>query len=333
MFAYRVLLALVFGVIAVVVVAAAYVGVLGPTIQSWLQTQAAPIVGLYRAHRDAVQLVILVVGTGVPAVTGSLAIFRGFYYAEQNLPARLQELIETVQIRHLSERPELLAYVRQPFNTNDFLVPGIMANPLSRLLSVIGISTTRYRARELASSITIRASELDALAAKKREIEGRKITGHLLRAAYFSRLAQDCEPKTPDWRAHTNAALDEYNAVLALRQDELDGLEGTIRQLEFLDSDPQRLMGRLLDAVEAAQRQKRPLQEARARRTIAAILDKLGTTGGWTEARAHLVAARDLLEPPAAFSSPEGEELARTLLLIGWNVLQNPLDLNRGARC
>lgn len=48
MFAYRVLLALVFGVIAVVIVAAAYVGVLGPTLQSWLQTQLAPFVALYR---------------------------------------------------------------------------------------------------------------------------------------------------------------------------------------------------------------------------------------------------------------------------------------------
>ena len=166
MFAYRVLLALVFGVIAVVVVAAAYVGVLGPTLQSWLQTQAAPIVGLYRAHRDAVQLVILVVRTGVPAVTGSLAIFRGFYYAEQNLPARLQELIETAQIRHLSERPELLAYVRQPFNTNDFLVPGIMANPLSRLLRVIGISTTRYRAKELA--LGLRSAPVNSTRAPRR---------------------------------------------------------------------------------------------------------------------------------------------------------------------
>lgn len=257
------------------------------------------------------------VGTGVPAVTGSLAILRGFYYAEQNLPARLQELIEAAQTHHLSERPELLAYVRQPFNTNDFLVPGIMSNPLSRLLGALGISTVRYKARELASSVAIRAGELDALTAKKLEIEDRKITGHLLRAGYFVRVAQSCAPKSADWLKHTTVALDEYNAVRTLRCDDLDGLEGAIGQMQLLDSNPQLLMMLLVEMVDAAKRQNRPLQEARARRTIAGIVDKLGTTSGWMEARGHLVAARDLLEPPAAFSSPEGEELARTLLLFG----------------
>ncbi len=83
MFAYRVLLTLVFGVIVVVLVAATYVGVLGSPLQTWLQTQLVPFATLYRAHRDAVHLAILVVGTGVPAVTGSLAILRGFNKARK----------------------------------------------------------------------------------------------------------------------------------------------------------------------------------------------------------------------------------------------------------
>lgn len=316
-FAHRVLLALGFGVIATIFLTAAYVGVLGPSAQVWLQAQLGPLVALYRSHREAFNLVIVVLGTGVPAVTGSLAILKAFYYAEMNLPARLEELVEAAKAHHLAERPELLAYVRGPFDTQDFLVPAIISNPFARLLHVFGFSTIRHRAREYASSVDIRAREVAALATKKEDVENRMITGRVLRGEYFSRLASSIGPGSPEWRANLERALAEYGAILACRGGDIEALEATAAIKEKLDCRPAEVIA-VLNRIEiAARKQRRPLHRARALRRLAAYGAAKGDEAALDDARISLVTARDLLDDSHALSKTEQCELAEILLLYG----------------
>jgi hypothetical protein len=136
--------------------------------------------------------------TAVSVVTGGFAILRAWYYAENNLPKRLQELAEKVKQLHLEERPALLAFVQDHSTHRDLLAPGIFANPFSRLLQAIGIVTTRMRVRSLASSVGVRRDEAAALDAKKQDVENQAVTGHLIRAACFLGRAAGLHHNSPD---------------------------------------------------------------------------------------------------------------------------------------
>jgi len=316
-FAYRVLMALGFGVISVILFVAAYVGVFGAAMQSWLQMKLAPAIDLYRGHPDAFQLGILLIGTGVSAVTGSLAILKAFYYSEVNLPARLHDLIEATKTHHLSERPELLAYVRGPFKTQDFLVPAILANPMARLLQVFGISTIRHRAREYAASVKVRAREVAALAAKKEDVENRMVTGHYLRGAYFTTLAQGCVPNSPEWLSNVENSLSEYETILRFRPRDIEALEGAASLLALIPNRQNEFLGTLRRIDSAARRQKRPVEQARALRRLATIEAEKIDSAAWNTARDYLVSARKLLDDDHVVGDTDSAELAEVLLLYG----------------
>src|SRR5215469_13144937 len=93
-FARRVLWSLVFFVCATTILLATYVGIFGEAAQVWVQAETLPLRLAYRANEVAVDLAVVIIGTTVPAVIGGLAILKGFYYAEMNLPRRLQELAD-----------------------------------------------------------------------------------------------------------------------------------------------------------------------------------------------------------------------------------------------
>jgi hypothetical protein len=299
-----------------VLLLAVYVGMFGETAQGWLQQQLMPIRTLYRAYKGAVDLVAVVLGTTIPAVTGGLAILKSFYYAEINLPKRLQELADQPRVQHLHERPSLLAYVRAPFKTSDFLTPTILANPLSQMLELFGWVNVRNRARKFATEVEQFADEIRVLGIKREDVENRKVTGHLLRAACYEAEASAGETGTLDWRKRIESALKEYKAILELRSDDLDALDGAVVQYHRLGDEPAELQG--LEAIIAvAGRQKKHLAHARALRLSASIINRRSSPIEWNAARARLVTGRRLVEHEAADNNPEAAELAETLLLYG----------------
>src|SRR5262249_35041927 len=154
---------------------------------------------------------------------------------------------------HLAERPALLAYVQDPFDTQDFLVPAIIANPFARLLHVFGFSTIRHRARECASSVDIRAREIATLAAKKEDVENRMITGRFLRGAYFARLAEHSARGSLQWRRNLEDALTEYEAILVCRGGDLEALEAIVLTKTALGSKPADVIA-ILNRIETAAR-------------------------------------------------------------------------------
>jgi tetratricopeptide (TPR) repeat protein len=315
-FARRVLWSLVFFVCTTTILLATYVGTFGEAAQVWVQAETLPLRLAYLANKVAVDLVVVIIGATVPAVTGGLAILKGFYYAEMNLPRRLQELADAPRELHLHQRPGLLEYVKVPFDTNDFLTPTILANPFSKLVGLFGWVSLRNQAREFATPVDLFAAELRALSVKREDIENRKVTGHLLRAACYQAQGLADEVGSLDRGKHFQSALKEYEAVLELRPDDLDALEGAATQCHSLDDEPAEL--KYLDTIiKVAAGKRKQVQHARALRMSAAIIDQRSVPTEWNSARARLVTARRLIEHRGSDGSPEEAELAEILLLYG----------------
>ena len=315
-FAQRVLAVLGLLVLGTMALLAVEMGLMGVEVQSWLRSRWHPLHELYLSNKAAVDLAILVVGTSVPAVAGGLAILRKFYYAEIMLPRRLQELANALKERHLAQRVELLAYVHGTFKTRDFLAPVIFSNPVSKLLNMAGYVSTRNQARFFATSVGMLDDQIKTLNVKIEDIQNQKVTGHLIRAAYFAAQGTELEATSPDGRKSIDNARTEYLAALELRVTDLDALEGAAAQSRALGDEISELQY-LNRIVAAADQKKEPLRHARAQRQIAEIHGKRALAKSWDEARTRLVTATRLLEPRIAFGTEEVAEMAAAQLLYG----------------
>ena len=292
------------------------VGGFGTTAQSYFRSLWHPLYAVYQAHKSSFDLLILVIGTTVPAVSGGLAILKGFYYAEMNLPKRLQELVDRVREQHLHERPKLLSYVSGPFDTRDFLVPTILSNPLAQMLRLFGWVSLRNQVRDFASAVDQFQDEIKVLATKKEDVENKKVTAHLLRGAYFAAKAKEFDQISLDYRGHIEKSLAEYEAVLAMRGADLDALEGAAVQAGAI-GDVTKQRSYLDSAISVADLQKQLLRHARALRKSAVIIERGGTPNDWNLARGRLLAGWKLLDRKWANNAAEALELAEILLLYG----------------
>lgn len=315
-FAQRVLRVLGFLVLVTMALLAIEMGLVGPAPQSWLREFWRPVRDLYLANKPPADMAILIIGTSVPAVTGGLAILKGFYYAEIMLPKRLQELTSALKVRHLVQRSELLAYVNRPFKTRDFLVPAILSNPFSWLLSLSGHVSTRNQARQFATSVGVLDDQIKTLTITIEDFQNRKVTAHLIRAAYFVADASKHQAGTAEWRTSIETTRAEYVAALSLRERDLDALEGAAAQSRTLMDEPSELLY-LNNLVAAADQKKHPLVHARAQRQIAEICDKRALPKSWDEARTRLVTASRLLEQRTAYGTAEVAEMATVQLVYG----------------
>lgn len=315
-FAQRVLAMLGLLVLGTMALLAVEMGLAGVDAQSWLRSHWHPLHGLYLRNKAAVDLAVLIVGTSVPAVAGGAAILRKFYYAEIMLPRRLQELANSLKERHLAHRVELLAYVHGSFNTRDFLAPVIFSNPISKLLSIVGYVSRRNQARYFATSIGVLDDQIKTLSTKIQDIQNQKVTGHLIRAAYFTAQASGLDAASAEKRKSIGDARSEYMAALELSAIDLDALEGAAAQSRALEDEASELQY-LNRIVATADSKKQPLPHARALRQIAEIYDKRTQPQSWNEARARLVIAIRLLETRIAYGTEEVSEMATAQLLFG----------------
>ncbi len=315
-FVRRLVSALYFIVFITLIVVAGASGLFGGTVQSFLAEKLSLAEAIYSANKRVFDWAILIIGSSVPAVTGVLAILKSYYYAERNLPMRLQELIDSAQRAHLETRPLLLASVTASTSREDFLVSPIYSSPLARLGKALGFSSMYYDAKELAASVEVFDGEIATLKSRTAEIQDRKVTSHLIRGAYLSKVASSHAKDSKEWREKIDAALTEYRAALRLRPNDLDSLEGAAAQYHALGDDPE-LLQTLAKASTVAAQEDVPIRQARALRRIAAVHNRRTTGAEWEKARANLVRSRELLRPLLVFGRPEVLEMAKAELLFG----------------
>jgi tetratricopeptide (TPR) repeat protein len=94
-FAHLLLLAFVALAMLVLVLLGMWLGWWGATAQTTLQAVLEPIVDFYSANKSAVDVCARVLGASGTALTGIFGFHKAWYYAEANLPKRLDEYIKS----------------------------------------------------------------------------------------------------------------------------------------------------------------------------------------------------------------------------------------------
>jgi tetratricopeptide (TPR) repeat protein len=298
---------------ATLVILALNVGVFGAHAQVLVSFLLRPALDVYASNKPIVDQAAVVIGTSVTAVTGGLAILKGFYYAEMNLPRRTQELIDEARDRHLHDRAELLSYVGGNFNTKDFLAPTILANPFAQVLQIFGWESLRTRARDVATSVERLAGELKNLETWREDTENRKVTAHLLRGACFGLQALEQAEGSLERKKLLEGSLTDYIEALMLRPTNLDALEGAALQAGILGDTQQRL-GFLNRIVDAADEEKNRLRRVTALHESAKILNASLDLNEQRLARERLVKVTQLLDEKVP---DERMKLANTLHMYG----------------
>ena len=226
-------LALLF-VLAVLIVLGLRIGLFGEQARLYTHGLLGPALSLYAENKDLIDKSIVAILTVGTAITGALGLLKSFYYADANLPQRLQEMIDQAADRHVHERAQLLQYVGGKYDARDFLTPGIFANPVAEVLRSVGLEGIHTKARSIATDVQRLGKEIQSLTLARTHAENVKVTGHLIRGVHFSKLARELDEDPPKIKKALNDALAEYEAALALRAEDVVALEGAIDQCEAL---------------------------------------------------------------------------------------------------
>lgn len=319
-FISRLYWALIVFCVCIFAIAALHIGAFGRDAQTLVQVWTGPLLEFYARNRVPVDRAAVWIVSSITAVTGGLAILKGFFYAEMNLPSRLQEMLDEARDRHLHNRPELLAYVRGNFETRDFLAPTILANPLAQVLQIFGIETIRTRARDVATSVQRLEGELKNLATWKEDVENRKVTAHLLRGACLATQAGKKARGSLEQTKLNERSRDEYLAAHELRPSDLDALDGVALQYGVLGEDRAQLTF-LEQVIGVAEGETNRFRRAKALHRSAAILNESIMPDEQKLARERLASISQVLNE----NDPEERiELAEAQLLYG------TIQLNRG---
>jgi hypothetical protein len=151
--------------------------------------------------------------------------------------------------------------------------------------------------------------------AKKRELEARAITAHLLRATQLAGVAASELLPSSERRKKNDEALQEILTALQLKGDDLDALELAAKQSLLLGEESHAL-GYLERMARAAK--DSPLRHARALRLQAEIREKENTSSSLDAARGLLIAAiEEVLLPIKQASLERTFELAKCYRVRG----------------
>ena len=299
--------------IAVLVVVALRTGLFGSSAKDLASPVIDPAFAFYELNKDLVDKAVVAILSIGTAITGGLGLLKSYYYADSNLPGRLQEMIEDARDRHAHDRRELLAYVSGPFETADLLTPGLLANPIAACLKLVGYASLRTRARDAATDVPRLSAELKAIAIAKEHAENALATGHIIRGTCLTRegdeLTQDAVAREKKYKA----AVKEFEGAIALRPEDLDALEGAATAAGRLAMQVERLQF-LEKAIVVAEASGAVVRGSRLTRGASSILHASINPDDQRAARARLDAAADTLndaEPDQRY------ELAEVLLQMG----------------
>ena len=292
----------------VIFVLAVSIGTFGEEAQSSLFGLWTPIQGSYTEHKYKVDTAVGWLGGILSAVTGTLAIYKSWYYAEFSLPRRLNDLIRRRNTLLFSARPILLASINDFVAERRRVTPVVYFHAIHKLLRDVGLGRPRYVVSDLVDSIDTNARELGVVRARHAEIELEIVTGHLLKGCALASQATMERQDSSERRIKNEEALEEFRAALEMIADDIDALMFAARQSEVMGDE-----GSAINYLErmqtAATIQEQPIRRAEAFRLKAEILAKRA----WDEARRSAVAGIDVLDDMIETSHAKTLELVKTL--------------------
>ncbi len=294
--------------IGVLVVVALRTGLFGIAAKQFAAPILDPAFAFYDENKDLIDKAVVAILSIGTAITGGLGLLKSYYYADTNLPARIQEMIEDARDRHAHDRRALVGYVSGPFDTADFLTPSLLSNPLAVVLKFIGYASLRTRARDAATDLPRLSKELKAIAVAKEHAENAFVTGCIIRGTCLIREGDEISDDPVTKEKKYKAAVKEFGAAIELRPKDLDALEGAATAANRLAMQEERLQF-LEKAIPVAEAQGDVVRGSRHIRSASAILHESTDANVQRAARVRLEATVDRLneaDPKQRYELVEG---------------------------
>lgn len=314
---YWLRLALGLFVVAVLAILAGYLGFFGGTVHTLLLNIEKAIQGFYQGDtKFYIDRALASITAGASAFLAVVAVYRPYHYAEFNLPGRMTDYVRRAVRRVIEDREILIAEFFGSGTLKGFSGPTINKALSNRLWSSAGLTSAQRAIRRLSVPEGLLDSEISILGTRKAFCETQRITAHLVRGL---QLATEAAMKDSDdvARSRLNGeALDEFQKALRVNVHDLDALQQTAWLFNEL-GDEAHAIKHLERLAAAAQKQNKPVRQAKALRYHAKILEKRETRKAWNQARPLLVAAVDILERAEERGPDRDDELALASELLG----------------
>ena len=274
-----------FGIVVLIVLGllAADVGLFGAATQERLRSCMSFLSKQYGVNRANIQLALQIVGLAFTILVGMLGFLRALHYAEVFLPQRVNDFIAIGDDKHLVERSSLIA----PYAVRSLReAPSPMSDPsvLTKLAAFVGLDWRQRTTRRLNNGLGKIDDAISVIGNKMRSCEAQKSTVHLIRGLDLAAKAALMGSDSDVQRQKNHDALREFEEVLKLNENDLDGLEQAARQSRLLNSGAPALHY-LKKMARAAATSNKPVLLARAMRFQAEIFEEHGTPVSLNNAR------------------------------------------------
>jgi hypothetical protein len=320
--AHRLLWVLVFFVLCVLSLLAVDIGLIdtvlgtGEQARDGLHNGANFLRHHYGVNRENIELALKATGLAISAVLGTLGFARILYYADRHLPDRINDFLTRVDETNLSARAQLIAPYAARLLREVPLPKESDGGMWDKFLDLVHLHPTKRLLRQIKSELGSLNETLGVLGRKKQSCETQKATVHLINGLELAVQAAQIVSDSEAQRQMNHAALQEFEQILKLNENDLDGLEQAARQSQLLNSDGPAIQ-HLRKMARAAAAAAKPVLQARAARFQAEVLDERGTPVDLNTARRLLEAAITALLR-AVDASPERDiELANLYESLG----------------
>lgn len=296
---------------------------LGTGTQAALDTRLQSLGAFYGRHKSLMDFILATIGLSVSSVLGILSFFRFWYYAERNLPERLQELVDRLSASHLGDGRDL---VLASYSTRNLSGETYEADSPTLYERAAGYFGYDRKSRAIAA-LKRDAEEIDQFApvmkANLAYCNSVRVSAFILDALQLSFASNQSHDGSNAATLRRALALSER--ALQMDPTDLDALE-LAAKLASAAGDEKSTMAWLAKMEHAAAASNRPVRRARALRLQAECISMRTTIAARKIARTKLELARNsLLENDERATSKElnlerglvWEQLSGLLLLTG----------------
>lgn len=295
-------------------------------------------VAIYEEYSGVVGNAGPALGIAATLLSGVWAIHKGLYFANHNLPDRLQEYLDRRDDRLREVYANQLAMIRAPLLRPGYGTPPVSRSALTDLLRSMGFGKPKSAQEELRSRLAELSGQVETAARYHEGFSKEKVQAHILLGATLVADAEALasgsvasgEPLSHRTRQLHQRALDEFNKARAIDGGNLDALELRAAQLATLGEPG--ASEALAELRSAAVAQHNPVRQARALRLMAERYEQSGVR---THAKLYAVPLiREAEQLLADRSSPgeQGIDLEKALTFETAGRIRQKIGQLRSAR-
>jgi hypothetical protein len=324
-FAHILLLAFGLTILGAVLVACVATGFLGDAWQNKLLSILRSSSTFYANHKDTIDLSFKTIGLLGSGIAGVFALHKGWFYAEQNLPKRLEEYLKRTNARSITTRKILIPSLAEVTALTD--LPSVFIPPprFEQLFAIAGLDPRGRKIKEIEAQIEPLSQQIAILEDKQRSCRTQKGTALFVQGLELARSATVLGSNSLDSRQRNRQAYDAIKAAVELDSSDLDALELAVKQAFALRMEPDALkFSKQLENKSETVGDE--IRRGRALRFQAEILCAKSDLRSWNEARPKAAAAVAILQGIDGTDDLQKHELGRALeALVAIQLLREKL--------